>query len=148
MHRRPEGNISGDSPQIVAYGFFGCGLMWGANYLEDVADFGGSPFPIEGKIKDFLSFVSNEGTDHLLKEKNQRVETRVMSAVWLTQALVQLDPSLDVVLRSAYRLSKRCTMGKWEGGEDGAHLRFLFFLGLVAAGLKIPEVSLKRGFTG
>jgi len=146
LHRRPEGNISGDSPQIVAYGFFGCGLMWGAGYLENVVDCDGMPFPLEGGISDFLTHVSNKGFNHLAIEREEDKATRVMSPVWLTQSLTRLCPSLDIVLRSAYKLSRRCKEAEWEGKEDGSHLRFIFFLGLLAAGLSIPEGSSPKGF--
>ena len=139
-------DTSGTSPQAVAYGFFGCGLMWGAGYLENARDCDESPFPLKGNISDFMDHVSQEGADHLGAEKSEKEATRIMSPVWLTQSLAALCPPLDIVLHSAFKLSRRSKEGAWEDNDDGSHLRFLFFLGLLAAGLRVPALSSRRGF--
>ena len=62
-------------------------------------------------------------------------------------SLSKLARNPDVVLHSAYKLAKRSKEGAWEDNEDGTYLRFLFFLGLLVAGLKIPVLSSRRGFS-
>ena len=84
--------------------------------------------------------------DHLGAEKSEKEATRIMSPVWLTQSLAALCPPLDIVLHSAFKLSRRSKEGAWEDNDDGSHLRFLFFLGLLAAGLRVPALSSRRGF--
>lgn len=135
MHR--EGN----SPQMLSYGFFGVGLMWGTKYLESVASAAHSPFPPAEDITDFLAHIFSSETSFFSGGAYELADDGAMSPAFLTLRLVEAVPGLDVVIRSAYRLSTRCEVDSGGALGCGVHFRFLFLLGLLASGLGIPGLS-------
>ena len=125
----------------LAYGFFGAGLLWGARYQEHSVDTSGSPFPVERNITDFLSHIFRAKPGSLSADAGRLVEAGAPSPAYLTHQLVELVPALDLVLRSGYRLCGVCSGDSLDIASYGTQMRYLFCLGLLASGLRVPERS-------
>lgn len=123
----------------LAYGFFGAGLLWGARYQEHSVDTSGSPFPVERSIIDFLSHIFRARPGSLSADTGSLVVSGTPSPAYLTLQLVELVPALELVLRSGYRLCSVCSADSLDTGSYGSHFRYLFCLGLLACGLRVPE---------
>lgn len=131
----------GSSPQMLSYGFFGAGLMWGTKYLESVVNAASSPFPPMQNIEDFLAHIFSSEAGFFSADAYEMAADGAMSPAFLSLRLVEMVPGLDVVIRSAYRLSTRCEVDSGGALGCGIHFRFLFLLGLLASGLGIPGLS-------
>jgi len=129
------------TPRQLAYGFFGTGILWGSSYLEYAASMSSSPFPVEAEISDFLEYVFRSEGHFNTDAVNRAVDESSRSPVALTLELLEVMPSFDFVIRSAYRLSTRCMVESCSLSGYGNHFRYLFFLGLLASGLRIPGLA-------
>jgi hypothetical protein len=100
-----------------------------------------SPFPAEQDMSDFLSYVFSSEGGLASDDVSRAVGESAMSPVFLTLRLIELMPAFDFVVHSAYRLSTRCAVEPPGPAGCGGHYRYLFFLGLLAAGFRIPRLS-------
>jgi len=129
------------TPRQLAYGFFGTGILWGSSYLEHATGMSSSPFPVEADMSDFLEHVFSSAGCFNTDAVNRAVDESPRSPIALTLELLEVMPSFDFVIRSAYRLSTRCIVESCSMAGYGNHFRYLFFLGLLASGLRIPGLA-------
>lgn len=138
--RSPRAIHCEENPTVLlAYGFFGAGLLWGVRYLEHAVDTARSPFPVERNISDFLGHIFRGEPGSLAADVSCLVDSGAPSPAYLTLQLVKLVPALELVIRSGYRLCSICSGDSLDTGSYGTHLRYLFCLGLLASGLGAPE---------
>lgn len=129
----------------LAYGFFGAGLLWGVSYQEYAVDMSRSPFPVELNISDFMAHLFRAEPGSLSDDVSRHVDWKLASPAHLTLQLVWLVPELDLAIRTGYRLCGTCASYSLDTCSYGAHFRYLFFLGLLASGLLVPERSGQHG---
>jgi hypothetical protein len=118
------------------HGAFGFGLALGTWYQLQLTGFRDSPFPQEEQITDFLRFFHT--ADILPGQIEEMIAGAGMTPAFLTQLLLEREPVLDGALLSSLNLSRRFGSSSRREWRE-VSLRFLFFLGLLASGLQLPE---------
>ncbi len=131
---------------MLAYGFFGAGLLWGVSYQEYAVDRAGSPFPIDLNIADFMGHLFRAEPGPVFEEVGRHVDWELTRPAHLTLQLARIVPGLDLAIRTGYRLCGTCASYSLDTCGYGAHYRYLFFLGLLASGLRVPERSGQHGY--
>ena len=134
QHQDP---IEACSPQARCFAFFGSGLALGLQYLHLHTEQTDFPFPINRTIEDFLGFISRDEYNPLPEPSMYTEGDNIVGPTCLTKRLVELVPDLDLILRAAYRLAFRAQREAVEEEGSDLHLRFIFFAGLIAAGLDL-----------
>lgn len=117
------------SPQRLAYAGFGAGLVLGSALIATQGV--GSPFPVEFPFREAVDLLAVHPRLDLLDSEDGSIPLPALIAL----ELVTLDPALDIVVEACTNLTRMNTPPNRSSGEH----RFLFFIGLVASGISLPE---------
>lgn len=115
--------------RFATHANFGAGLLVGAQWMTTKEE--GAPFTPETGIDEVLHELALQRFE---PDLGPGIDVVPPPSV-LTAHLLLLDPELDVVLHAAFRLVASAGL-RSNGGQS---LRFLFFLGLIAAGVQIER---------